>query len=125
MPENYAEVEKRVSKAVEAIQTRKNVCRSKIAREFRVPVQRLRSRLAGHPSKSTMRGLHGRKLAPDQEKALHAYFVELDKTGLPARLHVIGKLASSNERQSQYPAPSSWTQMAKTMAAAAARPLQG
>lgn len=94
MPETYAQVEERISQAIVAIDTRENVNRNKIAQEFRVPIQRLRSRLNGHPPASAVRGLHGRKLAPDQEKALHDYFIQLDKTGIPVRLHMI----SSNER---------------------------
>ncbi len=43
-----------------------------IAREFDVPLQRLRSRLADHSPASAVRGLHNRKLKPDQ-LALHTY----------------------------------------------------
>lgn len=38
--------------------------------------------------------MHGRKLAPDQEKALHDYFIQLDKAGMPARLHMIEQAAN-------------------------------
>lgn len=62
MPETYAEVEERISQAITAINERENVSRNKIAQEFRVPIQRLRSLLNGHPSASRV---HRRKLAPD------------------------------------------------------------
>ncbi len=71
MPETYAEIEERISEAIVAINTRENVSRNKIAQEFRVPVQRLRSRLKKHPPASTVRGVHGGKLALNQEKALY------------------------------------------------------
>lgn len=54
MPETYAEVEERISQAIVAINTRENVSRNKIAQEFQVPIQKLRSRLNGHPSASTV-----------------------------------------------------------------------
>ena len=104
MPETYEEVEKRISEAIAAINLRENVNRNKIAQEFRVPVQRLRSRLNGNPSARDVRGLHLRKLAPDQEKALHDYFVQLDKTGMPARLHMIEQAPNSLLRMSSDPA---------------------
>lgn len=89
MPENHAEIEERVSQAIVALRTRKNASRNKIAAEFRVLIQRLRSRLNGNPTASSVRGLYLRKLAPDQEKALHDYFIQLDNTGMPARLDMI------------------------------------
>ena len=39
--------------------------------------------------------MNGRKLAPDQEKTLHDYFIQLDKAGMPARLHMIEQAANS------------------------------
>lgn len=94
MPEKYAEVEKRLEQAVDAMRTRKKLMRSKIAREFQVPVQRLRSQLERKPPASTVRGLHHRKLLADQEKALHDYFVQLDNSGMPARLHMVEQAAN-------------------------------
>ena len=44
------------------------------------------ARLNGNPPATGVRGLNLRKLASDQEKALHDYFVQLEKTGMPARL---------------------------------------
>ena len=95
MPETYAEVEERISQAIVAINTRENVSRNKIAQEFQVPIQKLRSRLNGHPPAGTVQRVHGRRLAPDQEKALHDYFIQLDKTGMLARLHMIEQVTNS------------------------------
>ena len=105
MPETYDKVEKQVTLAVNVIRTREKCSRNKIAKEFRVPLQRLRSQLNGHPPKSTVQGVHRRKLAPDQEKALHDYFVILDKIGLPARLNMIEQAANSLLRLSADPTP--------------------
>ncbi len=75
MPETYAEVEERISQAITAINEWENVSRNKIAQKFRVPIQRLQSRLNEHPPASTIREVHKKKLAPDQEKALHDYVI--------------------------------------------------
>lgn len=56
MPEIYAEIEERISQAIVAIDTYENASRSNIAQEFRVPIQRLRSRLNGHPPANSARG---------------------------------------------------------------------
>lgn len=100
--ETYQEVEKRISEAIAAINSRENVHRNKIAQEFRVSVQRLRSRLNGNPPASDVHGLHLRKLAPDQEKALHNYFIQL---GMPTySVHMIEQAANSLLRMSSDPA---------------------
>lgn len=44
----------------------------------------------GRPPKSQVRGLHLRRLKPDQEMALHDYLKKLDELGIPARLHMGG-----------------------------------
>ena len=109
MPDTYRDVEKRIVKAVDAYNTRKNAKRSVIAREFNVPYERLRARLDGKPSKSAVRGLHGRKLRSDQELALQQYFIGLDQMGCPGRLREIQTSANRILRQDadptkQYPA---------------------
>lgn len=48
MAESYQAIEDWIDQAFEALRTRKTAKRNAIAREFRVPVQRLRS-MAGHP----------------------------------------------------------------------------
>lgn len=50
-----AEVEERIIQAIAALPARKNVSENKIAQEFHIPVQRLRSRLNRHPGASNVR----------------------------------------------------------------------
>ena len=59
---NLCRVEERVTQAIAALDTRENVSRNKIAQEFCVPVQRLRSQLNRHSPASTVWGFHGKKL---------------------------------------------------------------
>ena len=94
MPKTYAQVEKRVNQAIDAIQMRGKVNRNKIAKEFCVLVQKLQLQLNKHLSATTVQEVHGKCLAPNQEKALHAYFVQLDKSGMPTHLHMIEQVAN-------------------------------
>ncbi len=100
MAATYAIIEDRIQKAITALNTRDNVTRAKVAREFDVPVQRLRSRLKGHSP--AVRGLHNRALKPDQELALHTYIKRLDELGLSARLNLIESAGNLLLRQ-DYP----------------------
>ena len=95
MTSTYAIIEGRIQKAIEAINTRENPNRAEIAREFRVPCERLRSRLRGYRSKTAVRGLHNRALKPDQESALRQYLTKMDELGLPARLHMVQSTANA------------------------------
>ena len=58
MLETYAEVEEQVNQAIVAINTREKVCRNKIAQEFRIPVQRLRSQLNRYLPASNVQGVY-------------------------------------------------------------------
>ncbi len=99
MASTYAIIEGRIQKAIEAINMRENPNRAEIAREFRVPYERLRSRLKGYQSKTAVRGLHYRALKPDQESALRQYLTKLDQLGLPARLHLVQSTANALRAQ--------------------------
>lgn len=99
MAEQYSSVEQRIQLAIDAMNTRKNTVRAQIAREFDVPLQRLRFRLKGHPPASAIRGLHNRKLNPDQDLALHTYCKNLDDLGLSVRLHMVERAANELLRQ--------------------------
>ncbi len=66
-----------------------NPNRAEIAREFRVPYDRLRSRLRDYQSKTAVRGLHNRALKPDQKSALRQYLTTVNQLGLSARLHMV------------------------------------
>ncbi len=99
MTSTYAIIEGRIQKAIDAINTRENPNRAEIAREFRVPYERLRSRLKGYQSKTAVRGLHNRALKPDQESALRQYLIKLDQLGLSARLHMVQSTANALHAQ--------------------------
>jgi hypothetical protein len=99
MASTYAIIEGRIQKAIEAIHTHENPNRAEIAREFRVPYERLRSRLKGYQSKTAVRGLHNRALKPDQESALRQYLTKMDELGLPARLHMVQSTANALRAQ--------------------------
>jgi hypothetical protein len=99
MASTYALIEDRIQKAIDAINTRDNPNRAEIAREFRVPYERLRSRLKGYQSKTAVRGLHNRALKPDQESALRQYLTTMDELGLPVRLHLLQSTANTLRAQ--------------------------
>ncbi len=86
MAATYAIIEGRIQKAIDAINTRENPNRAEIAREFRVPYDRLRSRLRDYQSKTAVRELHNRALKPDQKSALRQYLTTVNQLGLSARL---------------------------------------
>ncbi len=94
MAATYAIIEGRIQKAIDAINTRENPNRAEIAREFRVPYDRLRSRLRGYQSKTAVRELHNRALKPDQESALRQYLTTVNQLGLSARLHMVQSTAN-------------------------------
>jgi hypothetical protein len=99
MASTYAIIEGRIQKAIEAINTRESSNRAEIAREFRVPYERLRSRLKGYQSKTAVRGLHNRALKPDQESALRQYLTKMDELGLSVRLHLLQSTANTPRAQ--------------------------
>ncbi len=70
MTSTYAIIEDRIQKAIDVMNTRENPNRAEIAREFNVPMQRLRFRLRDYQFKTAVRELHNRALKPDQESAL-------------------------------------------------------
>ncbi len=124
MTSTYAIIEGRIQKAIEAINTRENPNRAEIAREFRVPYERLRSRLRGYQSKTAVRGLHNRALKPDQESALRQYLTKLKELGLPARRAIDGKRPSCSRLSSLEFSTSTERQMGQKMVRSSARSLQ-
>lgn len=93
--EIYAEIEERISQAIVALRTCKNVSQNKIDEEFCVPVQQLRSQLNGNFITRKVRGTNLRKLASDQEKSLHNYFIQLDKISMLTCLYIIRRTTNS------------------------------
>jgi hypothetical protein len=94
MPHTNKEIEELIEKALEKLhhQSRPNI--SKVAREFDVPYQRLRSRYQGKKSLFE-REPNGRKLDPAQEKALCSWIDYNDSLGLPVKRTQIVSAATS------------------------------
>lgn len=94
MSSNYHQIEARIQKAIEHLKKNPDAKRAKVAREFDVPLQRLRFRLKGARPMSEVRGVHGRRLSPDQDLALCLYLNKLIKLGLHPRLRMIETAAT-------------------------------
>ena len=94
MSAEYKATELRIQQAVAYMAKNPEAKRAKVARQFDVPVPRLRSRLEGKPSKSQVRGLHLKRLSLDQETALEIYLKKMIDFGLHPRLNVIQSAAT-------------------------------
>lgn len=103
MAESYNQIELRITKAIEALNTCEKPSLCAIAKEFDVPRERLRSRHNGLPPRTAVRGLHRRRLTADQELALRQYLLKMDSYGMPQRLHMVEKGANSILRQTVEP----------------------
>jgi hypothetical protein len=99
MPDTPQEIEARIQLAIYHLEKNPNAKRAKIARQFDVSLQRLRSRLNGAPPASDVRGLHGRRLSPDQDLALIIYLRRMISLGLHPRLHMIESTGNKLLRQ--------------------------
>lgn len=88
-------IENRIDAAIGVIHTRVNLSCRQTAREFDVPRGRLKSRLLGHPSRSSMQSLQNKALIDDQELALHKHIVRLDQLALPLRIKSIQATANA------------------------------
>ena len=89
MDNSYQAIEARIKDGIQAYHAQKKPNLSAIAREFSVPIDRIKSRLNGTPSKSEVRGVHNRLLTPEQDVALTQYFHRLVNNGAPPRLNQI------------------------------------
>jgi hypothetical protein len=100
----YAEIEDRIQQAIEYIKENSDAKRATVARDFDVPSQRLRFRLLEKPPASAVRGVHDKRLKPDQNLALVLYIRKLITFDLNSRLNVIKsaamKLLMQNARES-------------------------
>ena len=94
MTNSNKEIEDRINKAIDVLNTRKNVKRIQVAREFNVSVERLRSRLKEKFSLSFVRELHNRALKSDQKLVLHIYLTKLNEINLSTRLHMMKRAAN-------------------------------
>jgi transposase-like protein len=94
MPSKYAEIETRIEQAVDHLTKNPHAKVARIAREFDVPVQRLRRRLRDVQSAINVREMHERRLKPDQNLALMIYIRKLIQFDLHSRLNVIKSAAT-------------------------------
>ena len=118
MSAEYKKTEHRIQKAVTYLIKNPEAKQAKVARQFDVPPQRLRSRVNGRPSKSLVRGQHNKRLSPDQETALEIHLRKMIDLGLHPRLNVIQSPATklllqgrlgSNESTPPPPFSNAWS----------------
>ena len=93
--EEYKRVKERITNTITIIQTRNSAKRVQIAREFNVPLSRLRLRINSSPSKNAVRGLYNKALKSDQEAALRIYLIRLDRLGIPASLNIVERTTNT------------------------------
>ena len=115
MSAEYKATEDRIQQAVVYMIKNPEAKRAKVARQFEVPGPRFRSRFQGKPSKCQVRGLHKKRLSPDQETALNIYLTKMIDFGLHPRLNVIqsaatklllqGTIAASAVNEITFPPP--------------------
>ena len=82
MDNSYLAIEKRVEAACKAARQKKRAKIAPLAREFGVPVSRLRARLQGRPSRSS-RPITTKRLDASQEAALVRWIERLDTLHVP------------------------------------------
>ena len=80
MPDSYADVEARITEAIDSISTTENANLTQVAKDFTVPYSRLLRRFNGTPSKLGLASAN-RKLSTSEEEALCRYINRLDKLG--------------------------------------------
>ena len=65
MDNSYQAIEARIKDGIQAYHAQKKPNLSAIAREFSIPIDRIKSRLNGILSRSEVRGVHNRLLTPE------------------------------------------------------------
>jgi hypothetical protein len=94
--ESYESIETRIQEAIDVLQERdeEKPNLSAAAREFEVPMQRLRARWNGRRSKCDVPGPN-KKLTGDQELAVCLYLDRLDAIGTCARKKMVTNCANA------------------------------
>jgi hypothetical protein len=82
MPDDYYDIEDRIEQALRILRRQEKPNISKTAREFDIPMQRLRRRWLGTPSRCD-RAPTNTKLSTEQEMALRWYINTLIKLDIP------------------------------------------
>jgi hypothetical protein len=94
MSSTCKKIETRIQKIIEYLNKNPKAKRAKTAREFDVPLDRLRSRLENNPFATSIREMHRRRLSPEQNLALKLYLQQLIKLGLHSRLRMMKAVAN-------------------------------
>lgn len=94
MPNDYYEIEDQIERALRVLRRQEKPNISKTAREFKVPMQRLRRRFLRTPSRCD-RAPTNTKLSTEQEAALIKYINILIKLDIPPRPKAISNAANS------------------------------
>src|SRR5947208_3380963 len=106
MSDTYQDIKTQIQDAIDAIQGQEYPNISDIARQFRVPLQRLYHRWHGRPAKTDLPGPN-RRLSNEEERALCRYLDRLDRMGLPAQRELLRGAADSILAHSFTPDPDS------------------
>ena len=93
MASQYENEEARIQQAILCVRDVKNVKISLLAREFDVPYQRLRARLAGRGLRDNCGG-GGKLLDEVQEKVLISYLQKMKDTGIYAKQYMLDGIAN-------------------------------
>jgi len=93
MPEQYAEIEARISQACAKLHNCEKPNIAAVAREFQVPATRLRARWNGRQSRQDRSGAN-RRLTDDQELEVCLCLKRLDTIGTSARITVVTSCAN-------------------------------
>ena len=88
MNSSYSAIEQRIQTACGAARARKNAKIATLAREFDVPVSRLRARFNGRQSR-TQRSITTKRLYESQEAALISWVDTLDALYVPPTARIV------------------------------------
>jgi hypothetical protein len=99
MSDTSQKIEARIQLAIYHLEKNPNAKRAKIARQFDVSLQRLRSRMNDVSLASDVRELHERRLSFDQNLTLIIYLRRMISLSLHSRLHMIESTSNKLLRQ--------------------------
>lgn len=94
MPDSYETIESRILEACASIEGQKKPNIARLAREFDVPMQRLRNRLNGRQSRST-RCQPNKGLSEAQERAVIQWIRHLDSFQLSPTASMVTNCANT------------------------------
>ena len=113
MNSSYIAIEQRIQAACEAARCRKDAKITSLAREFDVPMTRLRARLHGRSSRS-QRTITTKRLDPSQEAALISWINILNSLHVPPTARMVDASANAMiERDGGAPVNKTWVDLGK------------